>query len=75
MALDPVTFAADIKTKVAEKLAALDPPITVTDSPITDAYYAAIAEAIIDHFVANAEVLPGTFNVSSTAVDGEGTLS
>jgi len=74
MALNSATLAASLKAKTKTKLrAALG--IDIQDSDAVDAYYLGIAEAIVEHLTANAEIQPGTMVVGELAVTGSGTLS
>lgn len=78
MALDAATLADALKTKTKAKLEALSTaelPISIADSPMIDAFYLALAEAIVEHIANNAEVQPGTFVADVVAVTGTGSIA
>lgn len=76
MALDPVVLAALLKSKTKDKVQATLPDgITMQNSDSIDAYFAGIAEAIIEHIQTSAEVQPSTLVVGVDAVTGTGTIS
>lgn len=76
MALDPAILAALLKSKTKDKVQATLPDgIVMQDSDSIDAYFAGIAEAIVEHLQSSAEVQPGAMVVGVDAVTGTGTLT